>query len=165
MTEFAMVAPVLLLLTFGILDFGRALYFYVTAGAAAREGARIAMRASYPLPANSDVSGAVGAHLPGIGVSPAACVNGPIPAGGPPSGSAWIFITEPNPTTTLPSANAPGGEAAAPAGPCSAVTPAIGNQYLQVTVVFAYVPLTPLVSKVIGNRLVFKLAVIAVTEY
>ena len=38
MTEFALVAPVLLLLTFGILDFGRALFFYAAAGDAASLG-------------------------------------------------------------------------------------------------------------------------------
>lgn len=165
MTEFALVAPVLLLLSFGIMDFGRALYFYVTAGAGAREGARIAVRASSSLPTNSDVTSAVGAHLPGIAVSTPACVNGPIPAGAPPTGSAWIFITEPSPATSLPSANAPGGQPAAPAGACNTVTPAIGNQYLEVTVVYAYVPVTPLVANVIGNRLLFRLGVMARTEY
>ncbi|MDQ6691514.1 MAG: pilus assembly protein [Candidatus Dormibacteraeota bacterium] len=165
MTEFALVAPVLLLLTFGIIDFGRALYFYVTAGAAAREGARIAIRASNPLPSNIDVTGAVASHLPGFTVVPATCVNGPLPGGGPASGAASIYVTEPNPVSSLPSANAPGGEAAAPSGACNTVTPATGYQYLQVTVVFAYSPVTPLVSNVIGNRLVFRLGVIARTEY
>lgn len=165
MTEFALVAPVLLLLTFGIMDFGRALYFYVTAGAAAREGARIAIRASNPLPADSDVTTAVAAHLPGFVVTPAGCVNGPIPAGAPASGAAWIFITEPNPASSLPAANGPGGQASAPAGACNAVTPAIGNQYLQVTVVFAYAPVTPLVAQAVGTRLLFRLAVLARTDY
>ena len=165
MTEFALVAPVLLLLSFGIMDFGRALYFYISAGAGAREGARIAVRASSSLPSDSDVTSAVGGHLPGISISAPPCVNGPIPAGAPPSGSAWIFITEPSPATALPSANAPGGQPAAPAGACNAVTPATGNQYLQVTVVYAYVPVTPLVANVVGNRLLFRLGVIARTEY
>ena len=30
LTEFAIIAPVILLLTFGIIDFGRGLYFYIT---------------------------------------------------------------------------------------------------------------------------------------
>ena len=47
LTEFAIIAPVLLLLTFGIIDFGRALYLYITLQQAANEGARVAVRASY----------------------------------------------------------------------------------------------------------------------
>jgi len=46
MTEFAIIAPVILLLTFGIIDFGRGLYFYITLQQAANEGARVAVRAS-----------------------------------------------------------------------------------------------------------------------
>ena len=65
MTEFALVAPVLLLLTFGIMDFGRALYFYAAAGNAAREAARVAMRASSPMPADADVRSAGSIHFPG----------------------------------------------------------------------------------------------------
>ena len=47
LTEFAIIAPVILLLTFGIIDFGRALYLYITLQQAANEGARVAVRASY----------------------------------------------------------------------------------------------------------------------
>ena len=43
LTEFALIAPVLLLLTFGIIDFGRGLYFYITLQQAANEGARVAV--------------------------------------------------------------------------------------------------------------------------
>ncbi len=54
LTEFALIAPVILLLTFGIIDFGRGLYFYITLQQAANEGARVAVRASYFI----DVNGA-----------------------------------------------------------------------------------------------------------
>ncbi|TMD25509.1 MAG: pilus assembly protein [Chloroflexi bacterium] len=47
LTEFAIIAPIILLLTFGIIDFGRALYLYITLQQAANEGARVAVRASY----------------------------------------------------------------------------------------------------------------------
>ena len=42
MVEFALVLPMLLLLVFGFLDMGRAIYYYSTIGNAAREGARYA---------------------------------------------------------------------------------------------------------------------------
>jgi hypothetical protein len=170
MTEFALVAPVLLLLTFGIIDFGRALYFYTASGTAAREAARVAVRASTPLPTNSDIRNAAAVHFPGASVTvPGGCYNGPIPSGQPTASAAWVFITEPNPPAAienLPPPNAPGGESAAGAGgPCSAVNPAIGYQQLQVTVVYNFVPVTPLVSNVIGDHVVFVLRVIARTSY
>ena len=68
MTEFALIAPVILLLTFGIIDFGRGLYFYITLQQAANEGARVAVRASYFIdpngafhtwPTDADVASAV----------------------------------------------------------------------------------------------------------
>ena len=40
MAEFALVAPLLLLLLFGIVDFGRVIYIYVTLNQAVNEGAR-----------------------------------------------------------------------------------------------------------------------------
>lgn len=172
MTEFALVAPVLLLLTFGILDFGRALYFYSGAGNAAREGARVATRASSPMPSDSDVRSAVATHFPGTTISvPGGCANGPIPGGTPSAGTAWLFITDPNPmpgsaAQSNPPANAPGGETPAGAsGGCSAVNPAIGNQQLAVTVVYNYAPVTPLISTLVSGHIVFTLQVMVRTEY
>lgn len=172
MTEFALVAPVLLLMTFGIIDFGRALYFYSAAGNAAREAARVGLKASSPLPTNADIKSNAAVHMPGASVlvPPSGCYNGPIPAGPPPAGSAWIFITQPNIPTggapiSSPPPNAPGGEQPQAAGTCSAINPAVGNQRLQVTLVYNFVPVTPLVSNVIGNHVVFVLQVTAGSEY
>ncbi len=113
LTEFALIAPVILLLTFGIIDFGRGLYFYITLQQAANEGARVAVRASYFTdpsgaphfwPYDSDVAAAVQAHaVTEVLANP--CPNGPIPNGGNPQGSpqlpppntGWIFITDPSP--------------------------------------------------------------------
>jgi Flp pilus assembly protein TadG len=171
MTEFALVAPVLLLLTFGIIDFGRALYFYAAAGDAAREGAHIAARATSPLPTDTDVRNAVAVHFPGASVTTPSpnCINGPIPGGAPAAGTAWVFITDPNPAVaseTAPPANAPGGETPpGPGGSCAAVVPAVRNQVLEVTVVYNYVPVTPLVSSAIANHVLFTLQVLVRTEY
>lgn len=43
MVEFALVIPIFLLMIFGILDLGRAVYAYSTLNNAAREGARVAL--------------------------------------------------------------------------------------------------------------------------
>ena len=65
-----------------------------------------------------------------------------------------------------PAANAPGGEIPPGAGaPCTAVTPAVGNRVLEVTVVYNYVPVTPLISSLIANHILFTLQVLARTEY
>ena len=170
MTEFALVAPVLLLLTFGIIDFGRALYFYSAGAAAAREAARVGIHASNPLPTNSDVRNAAAVHFPGASVTvPGGCYNGPVPSGRPAAGAAWVFISEPNPPTTVennPPPNAPGGEnTVGSGGPCSAINPAVGNQQLQVTVVYNFVPATPLINNLVADHILFVLQVVSRTAY
>ena len=119
MVEFALIAPVILLMAFGIIDFGRGLYFYITLQQAANEGARVAVRASdfvdasgvgcsppafvHCWPTDSDVAAAVQVHAVNeVLANP--CPNGPIPNGGNPQGSpqlpsantGWIFITDPS---------------------------------------------------------------------
>src|SRR5437660_10056437 len=90
LTEFAIIAPIILLLTFGILDFGRALYLYITLQQAANEGARVAVRASYFIdpsgashnwPKNTDVHAATHGHAVAVLLANP-CTNGPIPNGG-----------------------------------------------------------------------------------
>ena len=114
LTEFAIIAPIILLLTFGIIDFGRGLYLYITLQQAANEGARVAVRASYFVdpnggshtwPTDSDVAVAISGHavIMNLANNPA-CPNGPLPNGGVPQGSpskpaantGWIFITDPS---------------------------------------------------------------------
>jgi hypothetical protein len=124
MVEFAIIAPIILLLTFGIIDFGRGLYFYITLQQAANEGARVAVRASnfidasgvgctnaglptqsgHCWPTDSDVATAVQAHAIAEALANP-CPNGPVPNGGnpvgspqlPPPNTGWIFITDPSP--------------------------------------------------------------------
>src|SRR5436853_6661575 len=74
--EFALVSPVLLLLLFGVVDIGRAIFYYDTINHAAREGARVAVRASNQLPTNSDVLGTVNSQMLGTPVT-APCPQGP----------------------------------------------------------------------------------------
>ena len=60
--EFAIIAPVLVILLFGVVDFGRVIYIYATLNQAVNEGARTAVRASALLPTNNDVEIAVRQH-------------------------------------------------------------------------------------------------------
>ena len=166
--EFALVSPVLLLLMFGVVDIGRAVFYYDTIGHAAREGARTAIRASNQLPTNNDVLNAVIGQMQGAAAS-APCPQGPITTSTPPANSAWVYITEPNaPATveTTPPPNAPGGEYPVTAtGPCSAVNPAAGNAQLQVTIRFNLVLITPVVAQATANHIVVSAAAVYRTEY
>jgi len=166
--EFALISPVLLLLLFGIVDIGRAIFYYDTLNHAAREGARTAVRASNQLPRNSDVLATVTTQMIGVPVTEP-CPQGPITSATPPANTAWLYVTEPNPPSTVettPLPNAPGGENAAPAsGSCSAVNPAGGNAQLQVTLRFNLVLITPVVAQATANHIVITAAAIFRTEY
>jgi hypothetical protein len=166
--EFALVSPVLLLLLFGIVDIGRAVFYYDTISHAAREGARVAVRASSPLPTNADILAVVSSQVIGAPVT-APCPQGPVTSAAPPDNAAWLYITQPNPPSTMeptPPPNAPGGEYPAIAsGSCSAVSPAGGNQSLQVTLRFNLILITPVVAQATANRIVITAASIFRTEY
>jgi TadE-like protein len=166
--EFALVSPVLLLLLFGVIDLGRAIFYYDTLKHAATEGARTAIRASNSLPTNATVLTAVNSQMQGVPVT-APCPQGPVTAATPPENAAWMYVTEPNPPTaveTTPPPNAPGGEYADVAsGGCSAVNPAIGNDQLQVTIRFNLVLITPIVAQATANRIVISAAAVYRTEY
>ena len=166
--EFALVSPVLLLLLFGTIDIGRAIFYYDTLNHAAREGARAAARASNQLPTNADVLNAVNAQMQGVPVT-MPCPQGPVTAATPPANSAYLYVTEPAPPSSAessPPPNAPGGEYAAIAvSPCSAVNPATGNDQLQVTIRFNLVLITPIVAQATADHIVITAAAIYRTEY
>ncbi len=166
--EFALVSPVLLLLIFGVIDLGRAIFYYDTVNHAAREGARVAVRASNQLPTNADVLNAVSAQMLGTPVTEP-CPQGPVTASTPAANSAYLYVTEPAPQATVeasPPPNAPGGEySSAASGGCSAVNPAVGNQQIQVTIRFNLVLITPIVAQVTADHVVITAAAVYRTEY
>jgi TadE-like protein len=183
LTEFAFVAPVILLLTFGIIDFGRGLYFYITLQQAANEGARVAVRASYFIdpngsthqwPTDADVANAVQAHAVTENLANP-CPNGPIPNGGnpvgspslPPPNTGWIFITDPSVDGNGTPNGPRGGLGTLPApGPgCNAITPAVGNEAIKVTLWFNFQPLTPLIQQAVGNRVIITAYAVYRAEY
>src|SRR6266478_3593651 len=69
MVEFAIVAPLLLLLIFGIVDFGRVIYVYITLNQAVNEAVRVAIRDSALLPTNGDVETAAKIHAVDVGLA------------------------------------------------------------------------------------------------
>src|SRR5258708_26368857 len=114
MVEFAIVAPLLLLLIFGIVDFGRVVYIYITLNQAVNEAVRVAVRDSPLLPTNADVERAARIHAVDVNLANP-CPHGPITETAPSAHHAWIYVTEPNPPSTVESLsptleNAPGGQ-------------------------------------------------------
>lgn len=182
LTEFAIIAPVLLLLTFGIIDFGRGLYMYITLQEAANEGARVAVRASFytdpnnnnhNYPADSDVQAAVQANAVNMTLGNP-CPNGPIPNAGvaqgspslPAPGTGWIFITDPSAAGTG-TPNAPAGQLPfnpPPAG-CNDAVAAFKNEPLKVTLWYNFQPLTPLITQAVGNQIVITAYAVYRAEY
>jgi TadE-like protein len=168
--EFAIIAPVLLLLLFGIVDFGRLIYIYATINQAVNEGARVAIRDSAVLPSNQDVETAVKRHAVDVSLANP-CPNGPISSAAPPANQGWVFITEPNPPATAealaPSLeDAPGGQTWANAtGSCSATNPAHDHSPLQVTIRYNFVPFTPLIQQVTASHIVISASATYQTEY
>jgi Flp pilus assembly protein TadG len=192
MVEFALIGPLVLLLLFFIIDFGRGIYYFVTIDNAANEGARVAVRSSAQpgtsatLPSDSDVVNAIQQHTAAVFLSQK-CPNGPIDAsssGVPPPNVGWIYITEvpapttlQNPATQVP--NAPGGQPfVASSGGCDAIvpvsTPLPGTQAnttnvaLQITIRYNFVPVTPLIqglANTVNVPLVLQAYAIYRTEY
>ena len=183
LVEFSLLAPVLFLLIFGVVDFGRALYIYITLMQATNEGARTAVRASYYIdpngvahiwPTDSDVEASVQVHAQAVSLANP-CPNGPIPNGGNPQGSAlkppvnqgWIFITDPSAAGNLTPNGPRGGLGTTPVpGPsCNAITPAVGNEPIKVTIWYTFGPITPIIAQAVGNSFVISAYAVYRAEY
>src|SRR4029077_12248046 len=97
------------------------------------------------------------------------CPQGPVTSATPPANAAWLYVTEPNPPSTIettPPMNAPGGEfSAAASGSCSAVVPAGNNPQLEVTIRFTLVLITPVIAQATANHIIMPAAAIFRTEY
>jgi hypothetical protein len=168
--EFAIIAPALLLLLFGVVDFGRVIYIYTTLNQAVNEGARTAIRASALLPTNGDVEAAVRQHAVDVSLANP-CPNGPITNAAPPANQGWIYITEPDAGATIEPLspaleNAPGGQMWGNSnGTCSATNPAHDHAPVQVTIRYNFVPFTPFIQQVTANHIVISAAATYKTEY
>jgi len=165
--EFALISPLLLLLIFGVIDIGRAIFYYDTLNHAAREGARVAVKASTQMPTNASVLTTVLGQVVGVNVTEP-CPQGPISAAVPPANTAWLYITEPSPPGGVeanPPMNAPGGEYPAAAGACSAVNPAGDGAPLQITIKMNLVLITPVIGQFSAGRVILTATAVYSTEY
>jgi Flp pilus assembly protein TadG len=148
MVEFAIVAPLFMILLLIILDFGKALYVKNTLDSAAREAARAA-----------------------VVLTPTYCTSGDHPTAcdaekAAQTHSSDVFLANPSPfcTAAAPSSGntgliyisrtyAPGGETAGsvscPDG-TKPVMPASGHKPITITIEYCYKPMVPLLSSVLA---------------
>lgn len=176
--EFALVAPLLFLLMFGIVDFGRAMYYQNEITNAAREGARIAILASNPCnsiygdpsgdcalpsatPAGPTVCSAAEASGSLIanwtcGDNTSTATPNTMPTSGSP-GHAYVDVAQGS-TSTCP----------APSSSASGVntTPrSSGNLLISVTIHYYFQPITPIISSFFPSSFYLSSTVCARDEY
>lgn len=152
-TEFALISPILLLVIFGIVDFGRAIFYDLEISQAVGEAARTASGVGADgLPTNAQVYTKMRASAPFVSLGP--CPNGPLATPSP--GQGYLYVTE-NPAPTgyeaAPSSNAPGGEHGTNGSGCNSAVAAGAGDQLRVTITYTFMPITPIISQVIGNRI------------
>ena len=156
MVEFALVAPLLVLLIFGTIDIGRAVFAFSTISQAASVGARLVVPGlglDFPPPNTADVIAAVRGRAGGLALAgaPAPNCNGLAPGswGTPDSNTGWIYV---NPT-------------AAGTGACTDVSTIGGHQPVRVTVRYRFAPVTPGVVGILGGGIVLTAFATYSTEY
>ena len=162
MVEFSLLLPIVLLFVFGIVDFGRSIYYYNAVSQAVGEAARTAALAQSGLPSNSDVLAAAQGQAGWISLAP--CPNGAVTTTGLPTGQAWLFVGEPTGANAnaSDSANAPGGESGSAGCPATA---AVMGDKLQVEIVYNFAPFTPLIAQITGNQFFLSSTSVVPVEY
>jgi Flp pilus assembly protein TadG len=154
MVEFALLAPMFFLLLFGLVDFGRAIYFYNSIAHGAREAARYAIALDNGGATDVAIRQQARFDLFSVPVdastscSPDLCA---VPAPAVPN-QAYVQVSPSyDARQTLDG---------------SAVNPGITTHYpLTVTVTFYFRPITPIISQLVGNSLTLIGQSTMVTEY
>jgi len=123
LTEFALILPVLLLVIFGVLDFGRAIYAYNAVSNAAREGGRTAIVNQ----TTTDIRNRAIQQATTLGIDSASTSC-------PPAGASGVCIEFKNAALT---AN------------CLTSTGALGCVAV-ITVKYSMTPLTPIIGSILG---------------
>ena len=176
MVETALVLPVLALLTFGLLDFGRAYYFQVSVTNSAREGTRTGILNIYtgpatptcstsnsyatcPVQTDAAVQQAVTAELNGTGITPTSITICP------PHDSA-------NQSTWTSSAGWASSTCPAGVSGCAGVTDRVdlwlggcSNYYITANVKYQFQLYTPLLQNLVGNPVLMNVTVQMRTNY
>jgi hypothetical protein len=156
MVEFALVAGLFFLLLMTLFDVGKGVYVKNTLDAEARDGARAAVILN--LPTLTSIENAVHRHSPDIFFATPCPFDPPSPARLKDNQGA-VFIN------AMPE----GGKGLVDLSHCAAgevpTTTASGNVPITVTIVYKYVPITPLVTQFIRGGLTFTSSSTMTTEY
>jgi len=99
--EFALLLPVLMMILFGIIEFGFALYQQAILTNASREGARLGIVQSIPAITTAQINAAIDTYLNPTGINPAN-VSRTIVAGGPTGTPVRVTLTLPYTFVVLP---------------------------------------------------------------
>jgi hypothetical protein len=170
------VAPLLFLLIFGIVDFGRAMFYQNEITNAAREGARIAILASNPCNTvyGDSTLGNCTAASPGTAgptvcsaiadsatlISNWSCSEGGVLPANPAPGWAYVEVDQ----ASSAGAGCPGAEGAT--DPTAVATPrSSGNLLISVTIRYYFRPITPIVGALFPSSFYLSSSVCARDEY
>lgn len=99
--EFALVLPVLMMILFGIIEFGIALYQQSILTNASREGARLGIVQAVPAITTGQINARIDTYLTGAGITPGN-VSRTIVAGGVTGSPVRVTLTLPYTFVTLP---------------------------------------------------------------
>jgi Flp pilus assembly protein TadG len=167
--EFALVAPLLFLLIFGIVDFGRAMFYQNEITNATREGARIAILASNPC---NTVYG-----NPAGNCSTSATPSGPTVCSAIEGSATLISNWSCGEDAVLPASPKPGwayvevDQASSAGAACPGATGAVstprqsGNLLITVTIRYYFRPITPIVGALFPSSFYLSSSVCARDEY
>ena len=101
--EFALLLPVLMMVLFGIIEFGMALYRQAILTNASREGARLGIVQSIPAITNAAVDARIDAYLTAAGIAPGTVTRTPPPVlTGGTNSNVTVTLTLPYTFVTLP---------------------------------------------------------------
>lgn len=110
--EFALLLPVLMMILFGVIEFGLALYRQAILTNASREGARLGIVQSVPPITNAAVDAKIDAYLTAAGINPGTVTrNTPVLTGGTNSNVTvtltlpYTYVVLPGLTSIAPSIN------------------------------------------------------------
>src|SRR5262245_34328126 len=99
--EFALLLPLLMMVLFGVIEFGLALHQQSILTNASREGARLGIVQSIPAITNGQINAAIDTYLTGSGISPGN-VTRSIVAGGATGTPVQVTLTLPYTYAVLP---------------------------------------------------------------
>lgn len=154
LVEFTLVAPLFFLLLMVLADFSKAIYDKNTLDAAAREGVRRAILVNSPT--TSQVLASIIQHSSALSLPTSGCVFDTSHTAPTTANTGFIYLSAP-----------PGGGNGSYTPPSGCTTPAAAGNHsaITVTIVYRYEPLTPLLSRIVGNHITFTSTSTFTTDY